>query len=74
MVVFTRERLIGIIVAVILGGVAFVFGLRWLEFLITFHPVQIPANQTLPVPAGAEEVWFTSADGTRLQGWFLKSE
>lgn len=74
MVGFTRERLIGITVAVILGGVAFVFGLRWLEFLITFHPVRVPANQTLPAPAGAEEVWFTAADGTRLHGWFFQSD
>ena len=74
MIGFTRERLIGIIVAVILGGVAFVFGLRWLEFLITFHPVRVPSNQTLPVPAGAEEVWFTAADGTRLHGWLFRGE
>lgn len=74
MVVFTRERLIGIIVAVVLGGVAFVFGLRWLEFLITFHPDRIAAHQALPAPAGAEEVWFTAADGTRLHGWFFESQ
>ena len=74
MVGFTRERLIGITVAVILGGVAFVFGLRWLEFLITFHPVRVPANHALPAPAGAEEVWFTAADGTRLHGWFFQSD
>jgi uncharacterized protein len=74
MIGFTRERLIGIIVGVILGGVAFVFGLRWLEFAITFHPVRVPANQTLAVPAGGEEVWFTAADGTRLHGWFFQSE
>ena len=74
MIGFTRERLIGIIVAVILGGVAFVFGLRWLEFAITFHPVRIPATQTLPVPTGAEEVWFSAADGTRLHGWLFRSK
>lgn len=74
MVCFTRERIIGITVAVILGGMAFVFGLRWLEFLITFHPVRVPAHQTLPAPAGAEEVWFAAADGTRLHGWFFRSE
>jgi len=73
MVTFSRERLFGVIVAVVLGGVAFVFGLRWLEFLITFHPVRVPANQILPVPAGAEEVWFSAADGTRLHGWFFSS-
>jgi uncharacterized protein len=28
----------------------------------------------LAVPAGAEEVWFTAADGTRLHGWFFESE
>jgi fermentation-respiration switch protein FrsA (DUF1100 family) len=74
MIGFTRERLIGIIVAVLLGGMAFVYGLRWLEFLITFHPVRVPASQTLAVPAGAEEVSFTAADGTRLHGWFFRSE
>lgn len=61
-------------VALLLGGVAFVFGLRWLERAITFHPERLTAaEQRLPAPAGAEDVWFTSADGTRLHGWYFKS-
>ena len=70
--VFTRERLIGASVALVLGCAAFVYGLRWLESLMTFRPARVSAAQ-LSTPAGAESVWFNSADGTRLNGWFFES-
>lgn len=38
---------------------------------MTFHPDR--SNQ-LTLPAGAENVSFNSADGTRLHGWFFRSE
>jgi len=69
--VFTRERLIAATVAVALGCTAFVFGLRWLESAITFRPERMSANESSP--EGAESVWFTSADGTRLNGWFFET-
>lgn len=71
---FRRERLIGVAVAVVLGCAAFVYGLRWLESLMTFHPDRMTAKELQTIPAGAESVWFNSADGTRLHGWFFKSQ
>ena len=69
---FTRERMIGVAVAIAFGCVAFVFGLRWLESSMTFHPVRFTAHEQL-LPGGAENVWFNSADGTRLHGWFFRA-
>ena len=57
---------------VVLGCAAFVYGLRTLEAAITFHPSRMAATQQ--VPAGAQSVWFNSADGTRLNGWFFASQ
>ena len=71
---FTRERLIGLTVAVILGCVAFVFGLRLLESEMTFQPARMTETEKTLVPEGAEHVWFNSADGTRLHGWFFESQ
>ncbi|HEY2964171.1 MAG TPA: alpha/beta hydrolase [Pyrinomonadaceae bacterium] len=61
-----------LIVAIALVGLALVCGLRWFERAITFHPERLTAaEQRLPLPAGAENVWFTSADGVRLHGWYF---
>ena len=72
--VFTRERLIGAAVALFLGCAAFVFGLRWLESLMTFRPARMTAAERQFTPEGAENIWFNSADGTRLNGWFFESQ
>lgn len=69
----TRERLIGVTVALVVGCVAFVFGLRWLESLMTFRPERMSTQERQSAPEGAEIVWFNSADGTRLNGWFFES-
>ena len=72
--VFTRERLIGVTVALVFGFVAFVYGLRWLESAMTFRPDRMTEQERNLVPEGAESVWFNSADGTRLHGWFFESQ
>ena len=72
--VFTRELLIGTTVALVFGSVAFVYGLRWLESLMTFRPERMSAHELKSTPEGAESVWFNSADGTRLNGWFFESQ
>jgi fermentation-respiration switch protein FrsA (DUF1100 family) len=69
---FTREQLVGLAVALVLGCVAFVYGLRRLELLMTFRPERL-STQEQRAPEGAEAVWFNSADGTRLNGWFFES-
>jgi fermentation-respiration switch protein FrsA (DUF1100 family) len=70
----SRERLIGLAVALVFGCGAFVYGLRWLEFLTTFHPKPMSAEAQQSLPKGAENVWFTTADGVRLSGRFFKSQ
>ena len=72
--VFTRERLVGVVVAVVLGCAAFVYGLRWLESAMTFQPDRMTEKERGLTPEGAESVWFNSADGTRLHGWFFESQ
>jgi fermentation-respiration switch protein FrsA (DUF1100 family) len=69
-----REFLIGVAVALILGCVAFFFGLRWLESLMTFRPERMTAQERKWAPEGADIVWFNSADGTHLNGWFFKGQ
>ena len=71
---FTRERLIGVAVALVLGFAAFVYGLRWVESVMTFRPDRMTEKERNLVPDGAESVWFNSADGTRLHGWFFESK
>jgi alpha-beta hydrolase superfamily lysophospholipase len=68
----TRKRLIGVVGALMLACAAFVYGLRWLEAAMTFRPSRMAAKQE--TPAGAENVWFNSADGTRLNGWFFATQ
>ena len=67
-----RERVIGIGLSLLLATIVLVFGLRWLEAAITFHPVRITDNEAV-VPNGAEDVWLNSGDGVRLHGWFYQS-
>ena len=59
-------------ISLVLAGGAFVYGLRTLEAAMTFRPSRMAATQV--IPSGAENVWFTSADGTRLNGWFFASQ
>ena len=70
----TRERTVALTISLIFGMALFVYGLRWLEWFTTFHPVRIDANRRLPPPSGAEDVWFTTADGYRINGWFFESK
>ena len=47
-------------------------GLRAVEKMVTFHPE--PAREgSWSVPRNAQEVWFNSNDGIRLNGWYLPS-
>jgi fermentation-respiration switch protein FrsA (DUF1100 family) len=71
---FSKELLIGVSVAVVLGCAGFVYGLRTLESLMTFHPVRMSAAELKSTPDGAETIWFNSVDGTRLNGFFFESQ
>ena len=70
----TRERLTGVVIALFVGCVAFVYGLHWLELTMTFRPDRMTEREKSLVPEGGERVWFNSADGTRLHGWFFESQ
>lgn len=50
------------------------FGLRWFEQAVTYHPVRYAAGSAWNLPQNTEEVWFTAADGVRLNGWFLHAQ
>ena len=52
----TRKRLIGIAVALVLGCAAFVYGIRRLELLITFHPDRMTVQEGKSPAEGAEIV------------------
>ena len=68
-----RERVIaGLVVLAFVGSVVF-FGLRWIERNVAFHPLHYSANEVLVLPPGAEDTWFQTADGVRLNGWFFRT-
>ena len=66
----TRERLIGLVVALALGCLALVYGLRWVEASITFHPTRASYGDR---PSTAQDVWFKTHDQARLHGWYFAS-
>ena len=70
----TRERTISLTVALLFAVGVFVFGLRWMEWFTTFHPVRMDPNHRVAPPSGGSDVWFTTADGYRLNGWFFESQ
>jgi len=41
---------------------------------MTFRPARLDAKRPPQPPSGAEDIWFTSADGTRLHGWYFNVE
>lgn len=48
------------------------FGRRF-ERSVTFHPAAYDGGPTWRLPQGGEDVWFKTASGARLHGWFVKS-
>jgi len=66
-----RYAMLSVLTLTLLGlPVGFVL-LRRFEAAVTFHPDRAPLGGTWAAPAGAEEVWFETADGVRLHGWFF---
>ena len=57
--------------AVIFGGIAFI-GVPALERHLTFRPRV--ATYAWTAPAGAEDVFFDSAPGARLHGWYWRAD
>ena len=70
----TRERTIALTISLLFGMAVCVYGLRWLEWFTTFHPARMDPNHRPAPPSGGTNVWFTTADGYRLNGWFFESQ
>jgi uncharacterized protein len=52
----------------------FFFGLRWLEYAMTYHPLPYIPGPAWTPPANGENVWFRVTDGERVHGWFVRSQ
>jgi fermentation-respiration switch protein FrsA (DUF1100 family) len=68
-----RHAMLSVLVLTLIGLPLSYFLLRRFEKSVTFHPVREPWGGEWKLPAGAEDVWFKVADGTRLHGWFVRS-
>jgi fermentation-respiration switch protein FrsA (DUF1100 family) len=68
-----RYATLSVIILVLIGLPVGYFMLRRFERAITFHPERAPWNGSWQVPEGGEDVWFNSADGSRLHGWFFRA-
>lgn len=54
-------------------GVLLLGGMRLLEWQMTHHPVGYDGSAGWTLPAHSEDVWFTTTDGVKLHGWFLRA-
>jgi fermentation-respiration switch protein FrsA (DUF1100 family) len=70
---FSRGRLLRLLISLSLFSIISFFGLRWVEKSMTFHPDRYTPGIEWTVPAGARDVWFSTADGLRLHGWIFES-
>lgn len=71
---FTRERMIGLIIALIVFFTLLILGLRWFEHAVSFHPERYDGGDSWKLPTRARDVWLTTSDGVRLHGWFFDNE
>jgi fermentation-respiration switch protein FrsA (DUF1100 family) len=67
-----RHWLVPVVVAVLFLSAMLFLALRKFEKAVTFHPVRYSAGERWKLPAGGADVWFKSADGVRLHGWFVR--
>jgi uncharacterized protein len=66
-------RLLRLLISVSISALLFVFGLRWLEHAMTYHPVGYVPGASWAPPANGAEVWFKAANGEQLHGWFVRA-
>jgi uncharacterized protein len=69
------QRLIGrtwqILRSVVIGYLLVVLAMMLLERWLVYPAPPLAFGNWKPIGLGHEEVWFESADGTRLHGWFV---
>lgn len=70
---FLRRTLLTTLLFIIIGGTLGYYGVRRFELAVTYHPEPYAPGESWRLPAGGEDVWFTTADGIRLHGWFVRS-
>ncbi|HEX8284407.1 MAG TPA: alpha/beta hydrolase [Pyrinomonadaceae bacterium] len=68
-----RYFVISIVVLALIGLPVGYFMLRRFEASTIFHPERAARGGLWRVPAGAEEVWFETADRVKLHGWLFHS-
>ena len=62
-----------LLVIVVLLAAAGFFALRRYEAAVTFHPARYAEGSDWKLPSGGNDVWFATADGKHLHGWFVKT-
>jgi fermentation-respiration switch protein FrsA (DUF1100 family) len=50
------------------------FGLRQLEFLVTYHPQRYVAGPKWTPPENGEDIWLKLTTGERIHGWFIRAQ
>ena len=69
------RRVLLILAIVVLIALPFAFvAVRRFEASMTFHSVRFDNGPSWRLPRGAEDVWFQTASGVRLHGWFFSTE
>ncbi len=63
----------GSLILMVLLAAAGFFALRQYEAAVTFHPVRYAEGPGWKLPSGADDVWFATAHGKHLHGWFVKA-
>lgn len=70
---FAQPRAVRLVVYLLVFAVLFLGGVRLLEWKMTHHPVADDGNADWVLPKQADNVWFTTTDGVKLNGWFLQA-
>lgn len=68
-----RWFMISILTLVLIGLPLGYLMARRFEKAVTFHPERQPLRGAWQVPARGEDVWFKTAGGARLHGWFVRA-
>ncbi len=73
--VFSSSRLARVGIPIIIFVAIGFFGIRSAELFVTFRPLPYAMDDrwNWVLPPQTEDVWFTTADRVKLNGWFLHS-